>query len=221
MNTDEPKITEEVISEEPKTLAEEEAVVVDDMSVTPALATLPISDKRAGGDFRNKGPRDHKKNPRRAGKKDARVRSEFDHKTVSIRRVTRVTSGGRRFSFSVTLVAGNRKGMVGVGQGKSGDTPVAIDKALRDAKKNMIQVNTTKDMSIPHEVSAKFGSCRVLIMPAPGRGILAGSSARSVLELAGLTSVNAKILSGSKNRANIAKVTVKALESLHRTVNKK
>src|SRR5690606_4051415 len=84
--------------------------------------------------------------PRRGGpRREARVRPEFDHKTVSIRRVTRVTSGGRRFSFSVTLVAGNRKGMVGVGQGKAGDTPLAIDKALRNAKKHMITVHTTKD----------------------------------------------------------------------------
>ena len=131
--------------------------------------------------------------------------------------MTRVVAGGRRFSFSITLVAGNRKGMVGVGQGKSSDTPIAIDKAVRDAKKNMITVKTTKEMSIPHEVDAKYGSCRVLIMPAPGRGILAGSSARTVLELAGLNSVNAKILSGSKNRANIAKATIKALEELAKT----
>lgn len=165
--------------------------------------------------------REYKKNPRRAPRKDTRVRSEFDQRTVSIRRVTRVTSGGRRFSFSVTLVAGNRKGLVGVGQGKAGDTPIAIDKALRDAKKNMISVRTTKEMSIPHEVDAKYGSSRILIMPAPGRGILAGSSARLVLELAGLSSVNAKILSGSKNRANIAKATVRALDSLSQTISRK
>lgn len=160
--------------------------------------------------------RDQKKNPRRAPKKDARVKSEFDQKTVSIRRVTRVTSGGRRFTFSATIVAGNRKGMVGVGQGKAGDTPLAIDKALRDAKKNMIQVKTTKDMSIPYEVEAKYGGSRVKIMPAPGRGILAGSSVRTVIELAGLNSINAKILSGTKNRANNAKVAVEALRKLSR-----
>ncbi len=165
--------------------------------------------------------RDHRKNPRRPAKKDTRVRSEFDQKTVSIRRVTRVTSGGRRFSFSVTLVAGNRKGMVGVGQGKAGDTPLAIDKALRDAKKNMIQIRTTKEMSIPHEVSAKYGGSRVVIMPAPGRGILAGSSVRTVIELAGLNSINAKILSKTKNRANNAKVAVEALRKLSRTVSRK
>lgn len=164
--------------------------------------------------------REFKKNPRKSNRKDSRVRSEFDQKIVSIRRVTRVVAGGRRFSFSVTLVAGNRKGMVGVGQGKAGDTPLAIDKALRDAKKNMIQVKTTKDMSIPHEVSAKFGASEVLIMPAPGRGILAGSSVRIVLDLAGLTGVNGKIMSGTKNRANNAKVAVLALSKLARRSSK-
>ncbi len=201
----------------PETLAQEEALIGEEEQVilpASAPASLPKND------FRTRAPRDLKKNTRRPMKKDGRVKSEFDHKTVSIRRVTRVTSGGRRFSFSVTLVAGNHKGLVGVGQGKAGDTPIAIDKALRDAKKNMVSVKLTKDMSIPHEVSAKYGSCRVLIMPAPGRGILAGSSVRTVLELAGLQAVNAKILSGSKNRANIAKVAVKALESLSRTRSK-
>jgi small subunit ribosomal protein S5 len=215
MENTEQKTTEESIL--PKTMAAEEALAEEGISVAVTPAT-PVGKK---DDFRNRAPRDHKKNARRPAKKDARPRSEFDHKTVSIRRVTRVTSGGRRFSFSVTLVAGNHKGMVGVGQGKAGDTPLAIDKALRDAKKNMIQIATTKDMSIPHEVSAKYSSCRVLIMPAPGRGILAGSSVRTVLELAGISQVNAKILSGSKNRANIAKVALKALESLSRSKSKR
>ncbi len=178
---------------------------------TPVKDEAPATAPRAP---RAPQMREHRKNPRRMNKKDARVRPEFDHKTVSIRRVTRVTSGGRRFSFSVTLVAGNRKGMVGVGQGKAGDTPIAIDKALRDAKKNMIAVRTTKDMSIPHEVSAKYGGSRVKIMPAPGRGILAGSSVRTVIELAGLNGINAKILSKTKNRANNAKVAIKALSNI-------
>lgn len=156
----------------------------------------------------------NRRNSRRPGRKDQRTKPEYDHKLVSIRRVTRVVAGGRRFSFSVTLVAGNRKGMVGIGQGKAGDTPVAIDKAFRNAKKHMIRVNLTKDGSVPHEIAAKYGSARVLIMPAPGRGILAGSSVRTVMELSGLTGVNAKILSGSKNKVNNAKAAIKALSKL-------
>jgi len=181
---------------------------------TPAPVPAPVQKAEDSRPSRSGQNREFRKNPRRGGKKDARVRPEFDHKTVSIRRVTRVTSGGRRFSFSVTLVAGNRKGMVGVGQGKAGDTPVAIDKALRDARKNMITVKMTKDMSIPHEVSAKYGGSRVKIMPSPGRGILAGSSVRTVIELAGLNGINAKILSKTKNSANNAKVAIKALSTL-------
>ncbi len=154
---------------------------------------------------------------RKSSKRDARPRSEFDNKIVSIRRVTRVVAGGRRFSFSVSLVAGNRKGKVGFGQGKSTDTPLAIEKALRSAKKNMITVPLTSDMSLPHDAEAKYGGSRVLIMPSPGRGILAGSSVRTVLDLAGVSGVNAKILSGSKNQMNNAKAAIKALNSLNKS----
>ncbi len=143
-----------------------------------------------------------------------RVKPEFDNKLIQIRRVTRVVSGGRRFSFSVALVAGNRKGSVGVGIGKAADTATAIEKANKDAKKNMIKVRLNKDMMIPHEVSVKYSSARVMIMPAPGRGMVAGSSVRNVLELAGIKNVRAKIISGSKNKLNNARAAIKALEQL-------
>jgi small subunit ribosomal protein S5 len=84
---------------------------------------------------------------------------------LEIRRVTRVVAGGRRFSFSVTLVAGDRKGRVGVGIGKATDTTLAINKAFNDAKRNMIKVKTTESGSIPHEVTAKYNSGRVMLMP--------------------------------------------------------
>lgn len=154
---------------------------------------------------------------RRPNRRDARVKPEFDQKIVSLRRVTRVVAGGRRFSFSVCVVAGNRKGTVGVGMGKASDTPLAIDKAFRDAKKNMVTINTTKDMSIPHDVEAKFSASHVKIMPAKGKGILAGSSVRTVLELAGLKDVGAKLLSRSKNSANNAYAAIKALEEFKGT----
>ena len=160
-------------------------------------------------------PREFRKNSRKpAPRREARVKPEFDQKIISIRRVTRVVTGGRRFSFSVAVVIGDRKGRVGGGQGKAGDTPVAIDKAVRDARKNMIRVNMTKNGSIPHEVDAKYSSSRVLIMRAPGKGILAGSSVRLVLEFAGLKEVSSKIFSRSKNKLNNAKAAVKALSSL-------
>ncbi len=178
------------------------------------VAPAPTDTRPQRGEGRGRGgKRDNRRGPRR----DTRPKSEFDQKIVSLRRVTRVVSGGRRFSFSVCVVAGNRKGQVGVGQGKSTDTPLAIEKAFRDAKKNMITVNTTKTGSIPHEVEAKFAASRVKIMPAPGKGILAGSSVRAVLDLAGLKEVSAKLLSRSKNSINNAYVAIKALEMLKTT----
>jgi small subunit ribosomal protein S5 len=117
----------------------------------------------------------------------------------------------------VALVAGNRKGLVGVGLGKAGDTALAIDKATRNAKKHMVKVNATKDMSIPHEVFAKYASARVTIRPVKDRGLVAGSATRTVLELAGLTNVAAKIVSPSKNKLNIARATIEALQNLNLT----
>jgi small subunit ribosomal protein S5 len=105
--------------------------------------------------------------------------------------------------------------MVGVGLGKAGDTALAIDKAMRHAKKHMIKVNTTKSMSIPHEVYAKYSSARVELRPVKDRGLVAGSAARVVLELAGITNIAAKIISPSKNQLNIARATITALQSLN------
>ena len=157
---------------------------------------------------------DRSKNPRKSfSGRGERVKPEFDQKVLNIRRVTRVTKGGKRLSFSVTTVAGNRKGSVGVGTGKAGDTSLAIDKAYRSAKKNMISLSLTKGMSISHDVMAKYCSGIVMIMPAPGRGLSAGSAVRNVLDLAGIKDVTAKILSPSKNKLNIARATICALST--------
>ncbi len=180
--------------------------------VAPA-ASQEARTRERGGERGRGGPR--KGGPRRGGDTRApRAKPEFDSKTLTIRRVARVVSGGRRFAFSVALVAGNKKGMVGVGLGKAGDTALAIDKALRHAKKHMIKVNTTKGMSIPHESFAKYSSARVAIRPVKDRGLVAGSAARTVLELAGVTNVAAKIISPSKNQLNIARATIDALKGL-------
>ena len=157
------------------------------------------------------------KNTRKSGGREQRVKPEFDQKLINIRRVARVVAGGRRFSFSVAVITGNRKGLVGVGIGKAGDTALAIDKAVRNAKKNMITVRLTKKMSIPHEVECKFSSARIIIRPAPGKGVIAGSVARYVIDLAGIKDVSAKILSVSKNPLNIARATIAALEKNQQT----
>ena len=140
-----------------------------------------------------------------------RAKPEFDQKMLEVRRVARVVAGGRRFSFAVAIVAGNRNGKVGVGTGKAGDTASAIDKAMKSAKKSMITIPMGENRSIKHQTFAKYASARVMLKPAQGRGLVAGSAVRSVLELAGITDVNAKVLSPSKNKLNIARATIQAL----------
>jgi small subunit ribosomal protein S5 len=150
-----------------------------------------------------------KKNNRR-GPGFGGPKPEFDQKIIGIRRVTRVVAGGRRFSFSVALVAGDRKGAVGLGLGKAGDTSLAINKALRNAKKNMVKLKLTKTMSIPYELKAKYASARVVLMPNKGRGLVAGSVVRDIVNLAGVKDITGKILSGTKNKLNNAKAVMEA-----------
>lgn len=141
--------------------------------------------------------------------------SDFDQKTIDIRRVARVMAGGKRFNFRVTVIAGNRNGEVGVGMGRAANTATAIEKAFRQAKKRAIKVKLTKNFSLLLETEAKFGSSVIILKPAPeGRGLVAGSSVRTVLDLAGIKNATAKILSRSKNKVNIAKATISALQKL-------
>lgn len=147
---------------------------------------------------------------RRGGRDDSRS-SEFDQKTLLARRVTRVTSGGRRFSLAVLVALGDKKGRIGLGVGKALDTALAINKATRDAKKNMIKVDLTKGLSIPHDIHAKYSTSKIYLFPNKSKGIVAGSAVREILVLVGAKDVTAKILSGSKNKMNIAKATLKAL----------
>jgi small subunit ribosomal protein S5 len=191
----------------------------DSKITTPAdktSATTPSArpaQRRGGAGAASGGQRFFKKN-KRTSKRRERVKSEFDQKILNIRRVTRVASGGRRFSFSVSIVIGDKKGKVGVGIGKAGDTSLAIDKAAKNAKKNMVTIKRTDEHTIAHDVKAKYNSARIMLMPAKGRGMIAGSAVRDVLLLAGVTDINTKIISGSKNKINIARATVKALGDL-------
>ncbi len=218
-------------AKEIKTNKVEEAVPatgVDVAEVIPAV-DVPVVDaasaskitpgRKMRGDTARRGSRSGGpggRGGRSGGRSDnrERVKPEFDSKIIDIRRVTRVTSGGRRMNFSVAVVAGDKKGRVGVGLGKSIDTAGAVEKATREAKKNLIRVPLSAQMTIPHAVEAKYGSARIMIFPARGRGVVAGSSARAVIELAGIKDVCAKFLSGSKNRLNNARAAVAALEML-------
>ncbi len=156
--------------------------------------------------------------PRRGGPGGRRPtfedrRPEFEQKILSIRRVVRVVSGGRRLSFAVSMIIGDKKGAIGVGTGKSIDTSNAIQKALKNAKKNLVKLKVTKDMSLPYNVDAKYATSRINMMPNNGKGIVAGSAARDILKLGGLKNVTAKFHSGSKNKLNNARATVLALST--------
>lgn len=148
---------------------------------------------------------------KRTAKKE---KSEFDQKILDIARVTRVVQGGRRFSFRVAAVIGNRNGKVGFGVGKGADVSLAMNKAVNDAKKHMISVKLANG-TIPHAIETKYASARIMLMPAkPGRGIIAGGAVRVVCDFAGISDVAAKILSKSKNNINNAKAAVQALSML-------
>jgi len=157
--------------------------------------------------------------PDRRGPRPERAKPEFEQKMLSIRRVTRVVSGGRRFSFSVVLAIGDKKGSMGLGIGKAGDTTLAIQKAFNDAKKNMLKLRLNKRGTIPHDVKAKYKAARVMLMPNTGRGVVVGSAMRVMVELAGITDITGRVISGSKDKLNIAQATMKAL-SIFKYANK-
>lgn len=148
--------------------------------------------------------------------KDKRVKTtdlELQDRLVAVRRVTKVTKGGRHFSFAAIVVVGNGKGVVGYGLGKANEVTTAISKGIEDAKKNLVKVPLSKE-TIPHEQSAKFGGARVFMKPAaPGTGVKAGGAMRAVFESVGIHDVLAKS-KGSSNPHNLVKATIEALGQL-------
>lgn len=204
--------TTEIPMENEIIIADEAEEIVAPVSA-PAKEARPARREGRGGGRERGGP-----GGRRGRREGARSeeKPEFDQRIIDIRRVARVMAGGRRFSFSVAIVIGNRKGQVGVGLGKGGDTSLAIAKALRQAKKNLITVPLTKGNSIPHQSKAKYCAALVELRPARGRGLVAGSAVRAVLDLAGINDVSAKIFSRSKNKLNNARAAHLALSRLSR-----
>lgn len=141
-------------------------------------------------------------------------KDNFEEQVLDIRRVTRVTAGGKRFRFRATVVVGNGRGKVGVGVAKGTDTQAAIGKARNRAKRNLIEVKL-KNHTIPHEVEAKFSAARVLVKPAvSGHGLMAGGSVRVVLGLAGVKDATAKCIGSTKNKLTNAMATVEALKKI-------
>jgi small subunit ribosomal protein S5 len=169
------------------------------------------TDKKTAPSRRPSGPR---RDDTRGKSFAERPKPEFDQKILSIRRVTRVMAGGRRMTFAVTMAIGDHKGSIGLGTGKAADTALAITKALKNAKKNLIKLKLTKEGSIPHELSAKYCSSKVLLLPNGNKGLVAGSATRTILVLGGIKNITSKILSGSKNKLNNGRATIDALSTI-------
>ena len=155
------------------------------------------------------------------GKREFRPKRKFepkkkmlDERVIEIKRVTKVTKGGRHMRLSATVAVGDGKGLVGIGSGKANEAPEAIKKALQAANKNLVKISLVdNNRTIPHDAHGTCGKSSVMIKPAPkGTGIIAGGAARAILEIAGIKDVVAKSL-GSNTKVNVAKATLEALQS--------
>ena len=159
---------------------------------------------------KNKTERPQKNNRK---ERPVKVDDGLDKRLVSVRRVSKTVKGGRTMHFSALVVIGDGKGNIGMGIGKASEVPNAIDKATVVAKKNMKKV-ALNEHTIPHETIGKFGATKVLMLPAEeGRGVIAGGTARAVLEVAGVKNIVTKI-HGSTNRINVVKATMNGLLGL-------
>lgn len=142
------------------------------------------------------------------------AREKWSERVIQISRVTKVCKGGKKLSFRAVVLIGNENGQVGLGVGKADDVVNAITKAITAARRTIIKVFLTRTKTLPHVVTGNFGACEVFIKPASqGTGVIAGSSIRTVLELAGVKNISAKQL-GSDNLLNNAHATLVALKSL-------
>lgn len=171
---------------------------------------------RGGGQFGDRGGRGGRGGMRRGGD---RPKSEFDQKVLEIARVSRVTKGGKRFSFRATIVIGDGKGRVGVGMAKGKDVAQSVQKAVNQAKKYLFMV-PLKRGTIPYQVEAKYNSAVVILKPGRG-GVKAGGPVRVVAKLAGITGLTGKLVERTNNKLNIAQATIKALKMIRPLAQRK
>ncbi len=153
------------------------------------------------------------KRQRKPNNRGERPVREFDQKVVEVKRVTRVTKGGKRMRFRALVVIGDHKGKVGIGLKKGNDVAESVNKAVNQAKKNMIVLPLVND-TIPHEVKLKYKSSQIMMMPArQGTGVIAGGAVRSVLDMAGVKNVISKML-GSNNKVNNVRAAFEAFKAM-------
>lgn len=208
---------------EPKKPAPRKRTPKDDSQIAPKIIkpgsktkeVVASNESKNDKKSENQRPKRQRTDRPRRNRRPAKEISEFEEKVIDIARVTKVVKGGRNFSFSAFVVVGNKKGKVGFGHGKAKEVPDAIKKAVKDAKNHLEQVPLIKkSTTIPHEITAKFLSSKVILKPAPkGKGIIASGSVRAVVELAGYADIVTKTY-GSRSKANVVKATMTALKLL-------
>ncbi len=203
------------MTEETKNIEEKSIPVTDEVSVPTATEGIEKKSvtKKSAGRFGGEGRRGGRDNRRRDGKKEEKP--EFEQKLLDIRRTARMVAGGRRFSFRALVVIGNKKGKVGVGLAKGADVTIAVDKAVNQAKKFLIEIPITENKSISQMVEAKFGAAKIMLKPAQkGRGVIAGGAVRIICNLAGIENVVSKIIGRTTNKLNNAQAAIEALKKL-------
>jgi len=189
-------VEETTVAEETSSETETEEVVED---VTEEVTVLPAKKQRS--------------RKKKVETQEVKPESEWKEQVVQIRRVTKVVKGGKKLSFRAIVIVGNQKGQVGVGCAKASEVIIAIQKAIADGRKNLINVPIFKT-TIPHPITGRSGAGAVMLRPASqGTGIIAGGAVRSVLELAGIENILSKSL-GSKSPLNAANATLEALKAL-------
>ena len=183
------------------------------LEVQETEATEVVETVEAEATEQAEGKKPQRKSRRRKIETVEPVESEWKEQVVQIRRVTKVVKGGKKLSFRAIVIVGNKKGQVGMGVAKAAEVIIAIQKAVADARKNLVTVPLFKS-TIPHMITGRSGAGSVILRPASkGTGVIAGGAVRAVLELAGVENILSKSL-GSKSPLNAANATLNALKSL-------